>query len=769
MSLFAVRECSFPVCALKCFRILFLVLCAGFSSLGLAQPLPPDVRLVIDVSGSMKRNDPNNLRQPAVELLVQLLPENSKAGVWTFGKWVNMLVPHKEVSLEWREAAQAKSADINSVGLFTNIGEALEKAAYDSEGSDGKYRKSIILLTDGMVDVDKDPEANRKEWRRIVDEVLPKLKEAGFTIHTVALSKNADTNLLGKLSLSTDGIAETASSADELMKIFLKAFDVAAPAEKVPLQDNRFVIDSSIEEFTALIFRNNPQETTELIGPDDMVSQTGRLQDGVKWYSTQEYDLITVSQPLEGEWTIKADMAPESRVTVVSNLNLRVKPIPNNVFRGQSLDISFALFEDGKIIKDVDFLELMDVDVSMSAGVNENDMRAIWSESLSRKAPPASGNYQTRLPDFDRNGLYELRIVLDGKTFLREFRHRMTVRQPFAAEFKEEFNAGKVEYVLSVKSFGNDVEVLKTEVLASVTTPQGNRKFIPLGLTDMDSWRGIFEPETEGLYVAEVRIQGEDKAGEKFDVLLEDLSIQYSLEGGLNESPASFFPEEKKVEQQEPSQDAPAEKKSEVDKSQEKKPEPLEKAVEDSAMEEDAVAAEGLPRWVIYAILGAGNLVLLALGFLVYKKLTRSESDDDILEEFSEEKVAEAVKERPTEAEAPTEEDPEEVEELDTLEDEPPMEDLESAMEDIVNADDDEPAMDDIDSDPPTLEEPIEESGLDDLDEMSADETEAADEDDELVNEMLKAQGLDLAGDELDDAISSLIDDLESDDESQKK
>ena len=43
-----------------------------------------DVRLVIDVSGSMKRNDPDNLRQPAVELLVELLPDGGKAGSMDF-------------------------------------------------------------------------------------------------------------------------------------------------------------------------------------------------------------------------------------------------------------------------------------------------------------------------------------------------------------------------------------------------------------------------------------------------------------------------------------------------------------------------------------------------------------------------------------------------------------------------------------------------------------------------------------------------------------
>jgi len=96
------------------------------------------------------------------------------------------------------------------------------------------------------------------------------------------------------------------------------------------------------------------------------------------------------------------------------------------------------------------------------------------------------------------------------------------------------------------------------------------------------------------------------------------------------------------------------------------------------------------------------------------------------------------------------------------MEEEPPMEDLDPVMEDIgVEVDE----GDDLDPAQPQLED---EDELDDLDTM-VDETEEAEdssekEDDDMVADMLKAQGLDLAEDELDEAISTLIDDLEDDD-----
>ena len=51
------------------------------SSVAQQSQAPADVRVLIDVSGSMRENDPNNLRQSALQLLVNLLPANATGGV----------------------------------------------------------------------------------------------------------------------------------------------------------------------------------------------------------------------------------------------------------------------------------------------------------------------------------------------------------------------------------------------------------------------------------------------------------------------------------------------------------------------------------------------------------------------------------------------------------------------------------------------------------------------------------------------------------------
>ena len=51
-----------------------------------------DVRLVIDVSGSMKSGDPEYLRQDVLNGLGEMLPPGSRAGVWTFGRTADVVV-----------------------------------------------------------------------------------------------------------------------------------------------------------------------------------------------------------------------------------------------------------------------------------------------------------------------------------------------------------------------------------------------------------------------------------------------------------------------------------------------------------------------------------------------------------------------------------------------------------------------------------------------------------------------------------------------------
>ena len=727
---------------------------------------PIDVRLVIDVSGSMKLNDPSNLRKPAVELLLELLPDQSRAGIWIFGRWVNMITPHASVDANWRLSARENANKINSAGLFTNIGEALEKAAYDRASTDPNTRKHIIVLTDGMVDIDKQTAKNQREWRRIVDDVIPQLKTAGYVVHTIALSDNADLDLLNKIAVATDGVAGLAKSADDLMKIFLKAFDAAVPTEQVPLSGNRFLIDASVDEFTALIFRARASAELELQTPDKLNWNKNSANSAVRWHHTDRYDLITVQTPQAGEWAVVGDIDPDSRVTVLSNLNVRVRALtksslnhgelPNNVLKGAQFDLELGLYEDGQLVGDDDFLNLLQVEMSLLGGNSFDALVSLWRATLTPE-PGAKARYRAQLPAMTREGVYEIRAVVDGQTFNRKFVHPIVLREAFSADLREKNDDGIQRFILTVNAFEPDIDYNRSQIIAAIIKPDQERVVEPLKISDLDKWELQIVPDMPGEYRMDVMVKGVSTLGKHFRYDLEPQQFHYSSTGEVApKSPTFSEPEPTPTVVATPSplpSEAPA---------------PVEEAVPEKPNEK-------MPSWILYAALALGNLIIILLGYVIFRKIMGKPDKalDDII--TSDNETGEAPV--PASAKPPAVEEEEE---------EPPMEDLDPdtpsqsttnqlgahELFDTPSSDDEVLSETPFGKDSGAFDTDYGDDDIDDLDAMAMDiarESEQAqtqseedsDEEDDIVAAMMKAQGLDLAEDELDDAISSLIDDLD--------
>lgn len=607
--------------------------------------LPSDVRVLIDVSGSMKQTDPTNLRKPALDLIVRLLPDKSRAGVWTFGNAVNLLMPFKPVDASWRKQAAAKSNEINSIAMHTNIGKALDEVSFDKKSLSPDYKTHIVLLTDGVVDIGKDAVGNNAERQRIITEIIPSLKAAGYTVHTVALSENSDIELLKKISIATDGIYTLAVSADQLMGVFLKIFDQAVPAERVPLENNGFLVDASIKEFTALIFRKPGEDKTVLESPEGKQYSATNPVDGINWYRTSTYDLITADAPKAGQWKIKTEIAPQSRVTVVSNLQLFVEPLKNNIHSKDMLSLAYSFQENGKTIVDQNFLGLLEA----SAIVAKNNTEENTSVAFPSGALPADGVYHQTLDAFSTTGDYELHLYIDGKTFKREFKHSLTVRDSLMVleKSKATDDHGKTTYTYKISTDEKIVDVKKTQVTVSIKNSQNNNLEKNLNLLDSNRWEFSFSPVQEGEYNIDIRAQGDLLDGGKLDETIHADTFTHSV---------------KKAEEAHPQEPA---------------------AKEETKAEEKP--AENTNNLLLYISIGLGNL-LLAIGlFFAYRYFSGGKAKDE-LEEF--EKTLSATS-APSPAKAASKKMPEKTE-IDLSDEEPahiPMNTEESSLDKLFPLD----------------------------------------------------------------------------------
>jgi uncharacterized protein (TIGR03503 family) len=622
-----------------------------------------DVRVIIDISGSMKQNDPDNLRIPALNLIVEMIPEGAKAGVWTFGQWVNMLIPPAVVNKKWREDAKKSAQKINSHGLRTNIGQAMEQATWQLE-RDGEYEQHVILLTDGLVDIaaDNDPQQQAKnsaERQRIATTILKQYQDLGIKIHSIGLSSNADKVLLDKLALETSGSSVVVNTPEELVKAFLKAFEKAAPevAEQVPLaNDNTFDIDASVEEFTALVFRKKGSNPMQLTSPSGTVVSQIKPMENARWFGESVYDLVTITKPEAGKWKIEAELDPDNRVTVVSDLKMEIKNLPNSLFPGQQVDFEVYLHESGKVISDPDFLKLMTFEMTMTAESGRSGTKMISDPAKI----PTDGRYKESISRLSKEGQYELKIEVDGKTFKRMRKEYIQVRQPIGFEIRK-IEVGKTEaYAVRVIPQVADVEVAKTRVIAKLKGPDQSSIIQAMPWIEEGVWEAVIAPDKgPGEYEIAMNIKGSMGKNQEFRVkpdpiklmfpIPADFTHEYLAESQKPEAPpqepeAEKEPQDKEA-QKEPESDAqedvveeaptPEEEPTEPAvpnleekmKAQEEEPPkeepaaPVEEVVsEDVTEEEPEEILEPIPYW-LYAVIPVSILVLGVGGFLVYRKI----------------------------------------------------------------------------------------------------------------------------------------------------
>jgi len=722
----------------------------------LAPDLSSDVRVVIDISGSMKKSDPKNLRIPASELLIGLLPEGSNAGIWTFGKYVNMLVPHGLVTESWKSTASKEIQKINSVAMYTNIGRATEVATASWKKPDPTARRSLILLTDGVVDISRNMADNYRERERIVEKLLPQLRQKGVTVHTIALSEHADAKLMQRLALETEGVFQTVLNAADLPKAFLQTFDNAVPQDQVPLDENYFSIDGSVDEFTALVFKGKNSPPTLLQTPDGKkLSQRSGLK-SLSWLATDAYDLITISKPQPGEWRLIADIDISNRVTVVSDLKLSVDELPKNILFGEQVGIHMRLLEEGRLLEKEDFLDLVDLKVSQQHVGGRQ-----WSASLggeSRKGMTEPGSFFAKFGKTLVAGEHVFTIIADGKTFTRQSVQKVKVFEELVnVEVELDENSPIAVYKIAVREEGGLLAADKTKMTLVLSDENNQSEEVSLERNEINQWLGQAAPFSgAGKYSYIVKVKGKAKSGRLVDYQTNAVEVLYYPEGYVPEQDELLSAEADtavtKKEEEKPAEkivETPPETPPETQKPQ---------APIDSA-EPPPGFFESLETGMLIAILIGVNGFLIAVGYGIYKFIKKRKSSQESELGEGEQKTKEGKKAKPSAQAANTADSKKEVDEVDTkilsgddsdlddlgakeleIDDESDLSDeilldsdLESELDDLEGLEDqgDETDLESIDLDDSLLEDTDigEDSMGDDLP-SSADQSAAAEEDD---------------------------------------
>ncbi len=481
---------------------------AATSAAAAATPTgPAALRVLIDTSGSMRQNDPENLRVAGLRLLTGLLAPEIEAGVWLFGGRTEGLVRTARVDDGWKERARTLASRIHSRDARTDIEQALEAVTRDWQATPASGPRSVILLTDGVVDVAREAEKSAASRARILGPLTERLTAAGIAVHSVALSAAADGALLEALAQATGGRSLRVARAQELDRAFLHLLEGSAPRDGLPLADGRVLVDASVSELTLLVFRDRSAPPLSLTSPDGKTLTPSALPGNVRWAREPAWDMVTVRNPEPGEWRLPPGSDPDNRALIVSDLKLAIGELPPRLATGDPLPLEARLLENGEAITRDDFLDLVQVRATLEvAGAATSD------EPLTRTGGAADWTGQVQLDE--RPGQVQLIVEAEGRTFRRQRRLPLTLATPpLAAEF-----AGLGADAEVFQLFLEPVAAPAREgtVMLRVATPDGAQQTLRARLSDGAATLTI--PRTApGEYRVEASIRGLDAEGLPFE------------------------------------------------------------------------------------------------------------------------------------------------------------------------------------------------------------------------------------------------------------
>ncbi len=118
----------------------------------------------------------------------------------------------------------------------------------------------------------------------------------------------------------------------------------------IPLIDNRFRLDQTIDKATFLLYRSPGSPAAILVRPDGSKIYAWDVPKNVSWLETDELDIVTIEKPMRGPWQAVAENKGRNRIRILSDIDLTVDPIPHQLYQGERLRVTARLSSKGERI-----------------------------------------------------------------------------------------------------------------------------------------------------------------------------------------------------------------------------------------------------------------------------------------------------------------------------------------------------------------------------------------------------------------------------------
>lgn len=400
--------------------------------------------------------------------------------------------------------------------IVANLPEAIADAAQQWRSSSTQQR-SLIIVTSGFDGAHAD--AGDESRSHVLAELLPRLRQNGVRIFTIAADQHADDALLSQLAVASDGWFFPAADSDNLIQRAMIAIESIVPRDALPIEDGLVKIDDQVQSVTLLLYRNDPVLPPRLIPPlSDGFSQFNAPAN-VKWTTNDIYDLIVVNKPRIGTWQL--DMPPNeaNRAVIDAAMAIDVSAMPRNMLAREQRVINIELQKAGSRISDINVLEHLALKAALIT--NGRDAR-LWypldnGEGGDEKA--GDGIYTIVLNQELRAGEFDLAVEVEGVSIKRRKQQHFVVHATPAAQHLS-IAHGAVQLSVIPRMGMLDLETLA--VLVHFRRADGSDEVMSLPRYTNTEWRGSPPADAQSI---EVNVQAMTMAGQPVSAWLESLPL----------------------------------------------------------------------------------------------------------------------------------------------------------------------------------------------------------------------------------------------------
>jgi len=314
---------------------------------------------------------------------------------------------------------------------------------------------------------------------------------------------------------------------------------------QIPYFDNRFKIDADIEEITLLFYRVSGTPPIILVRPDGTKIKINNLpKDEITWYDDRTFDLITIKKPMPGPWQAIGSILPESHIMVVSDVTIKVDPLPEVILSGETLKVEGRLFNGEDVIDDPLFSDVLSLNIDFFS-TNNSAYDNFGAEPVKIAQFRDDGR---DLDEYANDGLwtgeFELIDFASGEWLpiyyvkmpmaTRELRQKPIILQETPVTIsvetvKEEGQSHKVTFAISPEFVDADSLLFQGKVIFpdrqvepfSIMEGDGNSRIYEIGFTEA------------GVHRLDVNVFGKTINGREFRLVLPEFSFNAESKGGL--------------------------------------------------------------------------------------------------------------------------------------------------------------------------------------------------------------------------------------------